>query len=88
MADSQRIKSYKLRIRTCGYNFQFLKLRISESKGCLQTLPSVATSTKLIFNCQLSILNYLYIALVPASNVFIMSDTMVMGPTPPGTGVM
>ena len=31
---------------------------------------------------------YLYIAFVPASSVFIMSETMVMGPTPPGTGVM
>ena len=35
-----------------GNNSQFSKLRISESKGCLQTLPSGATSTELIVNCQ------------------------------------
>ena len=34
-------------------NFQFSKLRLSESKDCLQALPSIATSTKLIFNLQL-----------------------------------
>ena len=28
------------------------KLRLSESKDCLQALPSIATSTKLIFNSQ------------------------------------
>lgn len=31
---------------------------------------------------------YLYISFLPASSVFFISDTMVMGPTPPGTGVM
>ena len=45
-------------------NFQFSKLRLSESKGCLQTLPSIATSTESIHqhhhpeaNFQLSIFN-------------------------------
>lgn len=35
-----------------GNNCQLSRLRISESKGRLQTLPSVATSTELIVNCQ------------------------------------
>ena len=35
-----------------GNNYQLSKLRISESKGCLQALPSGATSTELIFNSQ------------------------------------
>ena len=35
-----------------GNNCQLSKLRISESKGCLQALPSGATSTELIVNCQ------------------------------------
>ena len=35
-----------------GNNSQFSKLRISESKGCLQALPSGATSTELILNSQ------------------------------------
>ena len=34
-------------------NFQLSKLRLSESKDCLQALPSIATSTKLILNSQL-----------------------------------
>ena len=34
-------------------NFQLSKLRLSESKDCLQALPSIATSTKLIVNSQL-----------------------------------
>ena len=37
------------RLRNC----QLSKLRISESKGCLQAIPSGATSTKLIANCPL-----------------------------------
>ena len=36
-----------------GDNCQFSKLRLSESKDCLQALPSIATSTKLILNSQL-----------------------------------
>ena len=36
-----------------GDNCQFSKLRLSESKDCLQALPSIATSTKLIVNSQL-----------------------------------
>ena len=36
-------------------NLQFSKLRISESKGCLQALPSGATSTELIADSQLKI---------------------------------
>ena len=34
-------------------NCQLSKLRLSESKECSQALPSIATSTKLIFNFQL-----------------------------------
>ena len=36
-----------------GNNCQLSKLRLSESKDCLQALPSIATSTKLTINCQL-----------------------------------
>ena len=33
-------------------------------------------------------IDYLYISPFAASSVFCISETMVMGPTPPGTGVM
>lgn len=44
-----------MRSEELGGNCQLSKLRISESKGCLQALPSGATSTELTVNCQLKI---------------------------------
>jgi hypothetical protein len=42
----------------------------------------------LVFYKKIIILNYPYTSFFAALSVFFISDTMVSGPTPPGTGVI